>query len=137
MTIPSGTKFIGFADDVSLEQKRSASINAESEGYTIEEIRNSITPYKVYTIMYNQLNENNPVPVILDNTLDSTPVWTRVDSGIYEVTDSQFTVTKTILFLGNNSQVVFDVDFTGNTFTLNTLDGDGILNFPMEFRVYE
>lgn len=38
MTIPTGTKFIGIAPDISLDQKRSALINSESAGYTAQEI---------------------------------------------------------------------------------------------------
>jgi hypothetical protein len=137
MSISSETKFIGISPDVSVEQKRSTQINDQSEGYTASEIIGAGLGYKVYTIMYNQTDANDPVPVILQNTLGSTPTWIRIESGTYEVTDTQFTVTKAMLFLGNNSQVSFDVDFVGNTFTLTTLDGDGISNFPMEFRVYE
>ncbi len=37
-TVPAGTKFIGISPDVDLTQKRSSQVNAESEGYTAEEL---------------------------------------------------------------------------------------------------
>jgi hypothetical protein len=48
--IPSGTQFIGFSDSVNLTERRSASVNAETAPYTIEDIKG----YKVYTALLTQ-----------------------------------------------------------------------------------
>ena len=51
--IPSGTQFIGFSDSVNLTERRSASVNAETAVYTIDDIRG----YKVYTALLTQSGE--------------------------------------------------------------------------------
>jgi hypothetical protein len=43
-------------------------------------------PYKVYTALLNQSGTDAPVATILQNTLDGTPVWTRISAGIYHCT---------------------------------------------------
>ena len=48
--IPSGTRFIGFSDSVNLTERRSASVNAETAVYTIDDIKG----YKVYTALLTQ-----------------------------------------------------------------------------------
>jgi hypothetical protein len=48
--IPSGTRFIGFAESVDLTERRSASVNAETAVYTMDDIKG----YKVYTALLTQ-----------------------------------------------------------------------------------
>ena len=48
--IPSGTRFIGIADSVDLTEKKSAGLNAETQPYTIEDIKG----YKVFTALLTQ-----------------------------------------------------------------------------------
>ena len=42
-TIPSGTKFIGLAPNYPTVERRSASINAESEAYTMQDIADTVS----------------------------------------------------------------------------------------------
>ena len=53
--IPSGTRFIGIAPTVNLTERKSASINAETQPYTIDDIRG----YKVYTALLTQSGAGN------------------------------------------------------------------------------
>lgn len=48
--IPSGTRFIGFSESVDLTERRSASVNAETAVYTMDDIKG----YKVYTALLTQ-----------------------------------------------------------------------------------
>ena len=48
--IPSGTRFIGIAESVNLTEKKSAGLNAETQPYTIEDIKG----YKVFTALLTQ-----------------------------------------------------------------------------------
>ena len=54
--IPSGTRFIGIADSVDLTEKKSAGLNAETQPYTIEDIKG----YKVFTALLTQSGDNDP-----------------------------------------------------------------------------
>lgn len=49
--IPSGTRFIGFSESVDLTERRSASVNAETAVYTVDDLRG----YKVYTALLTQI----------------------------------------------------------------------------------
>jgi hypothetical protein len=55
--IPSGTRFIGFSDSVNLTERRSASVNAETAVYTVDELRG----YKVYTALLTQSGKGAPL----------------------------------------------------------------------------
>jgi len=54
--IPSGTRFIGISETVNLTERRSAIINAETQPYTINDIRG----YKVYTALLSQSGGDDP-----------------------------------------------------------------------------
>ncbi len=95
--VPSGTRFIGFAESVDLTERRSASVNAETAVYTMDDIKG----YKVYTALLSQSGTSNPVATVLDNTLGGVPVWTRAGgAGIYDVTlTNLLPIDKTLIFL--------------------------------------
>jgi hypothetical protein len=48
--VPSGTRFVGYAEGVNLEEKKSKVVNSQSAVYTLDEIRG----YKVYTALLTQ-----------------------------------------------------------------------------------
>jgi hypothetical protein len=66
-----------------------------------------LQPYKVYTALLTQSGENDPVPTILENTIDETLTWTYDALGQYSLSLSPFTgsgpfiVGKTVVFIGN------------------------------------
>lgn len=53
--IPQGTRFIGISPSVNLTERKSASINAETQPYTIDDIRG----YKVFTAFLTQSGERD------------------------------------------------------------------------------
>lgn len=40
-------------------------------------------PYKVYTALLTQLGTDAPVATVLENTLETEPIWIRNDVGLY------------------------------------------------------
>lgn len=56
-TVPSGTRFIGISENVSLKERKSAVLNAETQPYTIDDIRG----YKVYTALLTQSGGDAPL----------------------------------------------------------------------------
>lgn len=61
--IPEGTRFIGISPNVNLTEKKSAVLNAETQPYTIDDIRG----YKVYTALLTQSGGDNPSYVDINN----------------------------------------------------------------------
>lgn len=98
--IPLNTQFIGLAATVDTTERRSATINAESAAYTMQDIVDTIPSgpaYKVYTALLTQSGTNAPVATILENTLGFVPSWTRTAAGTYKITDASFQLNKTIV----------------------------------------
>jgi hypothetical protein len=60
--------------------------------------------YKVYTALLKQEGINDPVAIILENTLDETPVWSRDSIGRYRLSavNEIFKINKTVSFIGHN-----------------------------------
>ena len=79
-------------------------------------------PYKVYTALLTQTGTNAPVANILENTLSSTPIWTRIGVGQYKLTlNGEFTPSK--LFIppyssnfnsSGNASVFLPISTNGN-----------------------
>jgi hypothetical protein len=42
--------------------------------------------YKVYRALLNQTGTDDPIPIVLENTLGGIPVWTRASQGYYDGT---------------------------------------------------
>ena len=40
-------------------------------------------PYKVYTALLTQLGTDAPIATVLENTLETEPIWIRNDVGLY------------------------------------------------------
>lgn len=59
--------------------------------------------YKVYSAILNQSGANAPTAIVLENTLGITPVWHRMNTGIYSLvapTGGAFPIGKTIVLPG-------------------------------------
>ena len=107
---------------------------------------NNIRPYKVYTALLSQTGTDDPVAIVLENTIGNI-VWQRINPGSYTGTlTNAFTSNKTFLNAGpfqflyntsctfnrNNDDIVSLLNQTNN------IIADGILdNTPIEIRVYE
>ncbi len=71
-----------------------AFVNAAIEN-SIKDLR----PYKIYTALLTQTEENDPTAIVLENTLGGEIVWTRMYRGAYTaVLAGAFTVGKTAIF---------------------------------------
>ena len=101
--------------------------------------------YKVYTALLTQaggLAANVPVATILQNTTGGTITWTRTGAGTYTgtITDSLFTLNKTMVFINNGSTVVgLNIAWASPTTSTITIDtsGDSVLTAAsLEIRIY-
>jgi hypothetical protein len=93
--IPEGTRFIGISPNVNLTEKKSAVLNAETQPYTIDDIRG----YKVYTALLTQTSTSAPTSIVLENTLGAAGSFSYQGVGVYNYTNSGvFTSDKTIIF---------------------------------------
>ena len=63
-TIPSNTRFIGISPRVSLKERRSKSINSETQPYTMQDIVDTARPYKVYTALLTQRGGDSPTGIV-------------------------------------------------------------------------
>ena len=57
--VPNDTRFIGINPTVNLRERRSARINRETQPVSMQDITDSIRPYKVYTALLTQSGEDN------------------------------------------------------------------------------
>jgi len=154
--IPLNTQFIGLAATVDTTERRSATINAESAAYTMQDIVDTIPSgpaYRVYTALLTQSGTDAPVATVLENTLGGTPVWSRTGVGTYNVTlAGEFPVGKTVCFLTvqNNegdARILSAIAYAGapnadkRSFTIQNAttnqNSDGLAaNSCIEIRVY-
>lgn len=67
-TIPSGTKFIGLPSTYPTAEKRSAQVNAESGVYTMQDVTDTVRPYKVFTALLTQMGGNNLQSLLSQDT---------------------------------------------------------------------
>lgn len=58
--IPNDTRFIGINPTVNLRERRSARINRETQPHTMQDIADSVLPYKVFTALLTQSGESGP-----------------------------------------------------------------------------
>lgn len=67
-------------------------------------VQDSARPYKIYTAVIRQIDTDAPEAIILENTLDETPVWSRDAAGLYKLSavNEIFKTNKTICFIGHN-----------------------------------
>ena len=109
--------------------------------------------YEVYTALLTQTGTNAPVPIVLENTLGGTPVWSYSDVGNYVgALSGIFTNNKTWLSITNmqsadsgTNMVInrIDSDTVAVGTSLTNLGGatfdnanDRLTNTPIEIRVY-
>jgi hypothetical protein len=152
--VPNDTRFIGINPTVNLRERRSARINRETQPHTMQDITDSIRPYKVYTALITQESEANPTVIVLENTIGDLE-WSYRDTGSYsiELVDA-FTVDKTAFFisgldgasgvdggspLGAGTSLCWVNQGRLNLFVLDPSGNpaNGLLDkYPIEIRVY-
>ena len=148
-SIPSGSKFLSVISSVDTTQKRSQSINEESQFYTIEEIATSVKDnilptYKVYTALLSQTGTNAPTAWVLQNTFDNDFVWNYVDTGTYSVSNNEITWDAVVFFGANEGTglIITSIEKGNHLITTISTDIFGEIsnhpwsNYPIEIRVY-
>ena len=151
-TIPSGTQFIGLAATVNTTERRSASINAESAPYTMQDIVDTARPYKVYTALLTQSGTNAPVATVLENNTAFTFSWSYVSQGIYDLNISSAVNLNKVLVLssiqfynGPSTNVILSFAQNGSTSTklrfrceipTGGLSDSLLLNHGLEIKFY-
>lgn len=147
--VPNDTRFIGINPTVNLRERRSARINRETQPVSMQDITDSVRPYKVYTAIVTAWDSDQPVVIELENTIGTITI-SRVGEGRYFIeSDFLFTEDKTILFYGSISkqdEYATDPQLISNwtstsRIRLDTLLGGVESNFviwetPIEIRVY-
>ena len=66
--VPNDTRFIGINPTVNLRERRSARINRETQPVSMQDITDSIRPYKVFTALLTQ-NGEDAGGVLIDSPL--------------------------------------------------------------------
>jgi hypothetical protein len=152
--VPNDTRFIGINPSVNLTERRSARINRETQPVSMQDITDSVRPYKVYTALVSQSGENDPEVIVLENTIGEIE-WNYRNVGNYsaELVDA-FTDNKTAFFisgldgdsgdgggspLGSGTSIVFMSKNRVDLFVVdpsgNSMDGS-LVKYPIEIRVY-
>ncbi len=118
--------------------------------YTMQDVTDSIQPYKVYTALLNQEGETNPTAIVLQNTLGDITFF-RSSAGRYAIGSfNLFDENKTFITIqqlrlnGFDEQVgYFDAKyFSAAQISLDTYFETGgysdemMVNVPIEIRVY-
>ena len=71
-------------------------------------------PYKAYTALLSQRNENPPIAIVLENTIGEIS-FTYNDIGFYScVSNDKFTEEKTAVFIGSNQYIESATDVHSN-----------------------
>jgi hypothetical protein len=105
-------------------------------------------PYKVYSALVSQTGTSAPTAVILENTLNGTPVFSYVNSGEYLLTLSgafpqlkYFSPSPVSYYNstpGDGVVTYFWFRENDNSVRIGCIEGDGELNSaPIEIRVYD
>lgn len=68
--VPNDTRFIGINPTVNLRERRSARINRETQPVSMQDITDSIRPYKAFTALLTQTGGDDPGDKTQGDTLD-------------------------------------------------------------------
>jgi hypothetical protein len=133
--------------------------------YTMQDVTDSIRPYKVYTALVSQSGTDAPTAVILENTFGQIPTWSRDFAGQYALifTGDPLTENKTIPpppTINSSDKVLFnrlitkdgsgfgsqegyfiyqrntDIMYIRSLSDVETFSDDILENTPIEIRVY-
>ena len=148
-TIPSNQKILTSAPEVNTTYGGPASLQALNTWYTMEDIANTVRPYKVYTALLTQTGTSAPVATILENTANLTVTYTYNNPGIYLFSFVKLSSEKVVINVstkfgsfGNivtNSYTINPTSVSG-TITVSSSGpsngNDALLNQPIEIRIY-
>jgi hypothetical protein len=84
-TVPLDQKFHTIAANVATKERGSALVNSQKEIFTMQDVVNTINPYKVYSALMNQDGTSNPTQQVISNTISPSfsISFTRSSAGEY------------------------------------------------------
>jgi len=159
--IPIDEKVFMVSNGTNTTYGGSAALQAMNQWYTMEDVTNTVRPYKVYTALLTQTGTNAPVATVLENTLGGDIIWSYSGTGSYLGTlAGAFTSQKTFFYVygeaaynnGPNiyTQKIRDINiindgliglnqteliFTNGVFS-SAGNTNSFSNIPIEIRVY-
>jgi hypothetical protein len=85
--VPSGQKFHTVPSNVQTEERGSKLANSQREIFTMQDITDTINPYKVYSALMSQDGTSNPTQQVISNTIAPgfSISFTRSSAGVYTV----------------------------------------------------
>ena len=87
-TIPNSQKILTSSADVDTTYGGPASLKEMNTWYTMQDVADSVQPYKVFTALLTQNGTNAPVAIVLQNTLEGTISFHYLGEGNYVVVNS-------------------------------------------------
>ena len=142
--IPQEEKVFMVSNSTNTTYSGSAALKAMQQWYTMQDVTDTIKPYKVYTALLTQEGENAPVATVLENTLGEI-VWTYDGEGSYYanltggfIVGKTWMVADTLQNTGAHTQNYKTLDVIElYTFNNTNIQVDGLLdNTGIEIRVY-
>ena len=116
-----------------------------SEKFSLEQAKEYIRPYKVYSALLSQKSANFPATLVLENSLGGDVTWEYVTTGTYRATFAGgVNSNNTLIFFGtpkdSTVKIVANI-INENELRLETYDSSGLndgllLITSFEIRVY-
>lgn len=100
-TIPSTDKFFTHSADVNTVIGGPASAQEQSHWYTIDDLKESVLPYKVYTALLTQSGTSAPTAVVLQNTIGTVTLAYNGTGGSRILCGTSFPLNKTTVSISN------------------------------------
>jgi hypothetical protein len=148
--IPNGQKIFTAAPEVNTNYGGPASLQALNAWYTMEDISNTVRPYKVYTALVSQNSGSAPeVNVVLQDTINETFTFTYINQGSYQISSPIFnpenflkisitlsqSVEQRVVSIQSNTLESGYVSISCQGLPVGVAD-DGIYFATLEIRVY-
>jgi hypothetical protein len=80
--------------------------------------------YRVYTALLTQYGTNAPTATVLENTLGFVPVFNYISTGIYSLSNTEFSLTNKISTFINCGNVVYNSAYSAK---INKTNEEGII----------
>jgi hypothetical protein len=145
--IPNEEKVFMVSMSTNTTYSGSAALKAMNEWYTMEDVTNTVKPYKVYTALLTQTGTGAPTAIVLENTTGIAVTWNRSTAFAYNTNEGFSSDPNKIAVFFTYSNNDFLKSFkcirysTGGDYKvgiyLDPIDNtEGMDNSTIEIRVY-
>ena len=104
--IPTDEKVFMVSNGTNTTYGGSAALKAMQQWYTMEDVTNTVRPYKVYSAFISQNGTSAPTAVVNENTIGTMTI-TRNNTGVYYFVSPEFNsyddYGKVLCFISNGS----------------------------------